>query len=128
MGTMTSKERVQAVLQGNIPDRVPTRTFGIDPIFVKNLETVQGDERDIIIISIGYGKDERGRFIQNFGPITKFGGERRFNVLISRAREKIYVVTSVHPRDYPKGSKNRNFELVRKYLLFAETKDEKLAF
>jgi len=59
-----------------------------DPFFVKNLETVQGDERDIIIISIGYGKDDKGRFYQNLGPVTKAGGERR--LLISRARRKIY--------------------------------------
>lgn len=92
-----------------------------EPLFIKNLETVQGDERDIIIISIGYGKDHTGKFIQNFGPVTKFGGERRFNVLISRAREKVYILTSVHPSEYPSASKNRNFEMVRQYLLWAHT-------
>ncbi|MFW9992701.1 MAG: DUF3320 domain-containing protein [Candidatus Odinarchaeota archaeon] len=95
-----------------------------DPLFIKNLETVQGDERDYIIISVGYGRDKNGRFLKNFGPVTQFGGERRFNVLISRAREKIFVITSVHPGDYPEGSKNKNFEIVRQYLLYAGSNDE----
>ena len=56
--------------------------------FVKNLESVQGDERDIIIFSIGYGRDEAGRFTLNFGPLNKVGGHRRLNVAITRARRK----------------------------------------
>lgn len=59
---------------------------GGDEFFIKNLENVQGDERDVIFISIGYGRTSAGRLGQNFGPINKTGGERRLNVLISRAR------------------------------------------
>ena len=51
-----------------------------EPFFVKNLEMVQGDERDVIIFSVGYGRDETGRFILNFGPLNREGGERRLNV------------------------------------------------
>jgi len=68
--------------------------------FIKNLETVQGDERDIIYISIGYGKDKYGKLSMNFGPINKEGGERRLNVLISRAREKVNVFSSITGDDF----------------------------
>lgn len=57
-----------------------------EPFFVKNLENVQGDERDVIFISIGYGRTENGRLPKNFGPVNREGGERRLNVLITRAR------------------------------------------
>ncbi|WP_163559973.1 DUF3320 domain-containing protein [Halomonas sp. NO4] len=59
---------------------------GGDEFFIKNLENVQGDERDVIFISVGYGRTAAGRLGQNFGPLNKAGGERRLNVLISRAR------------------------------------------
>ena len=51
-----------------------------DPFFVKNLETIQGDERDVIFLSVGYGRDESGRVIMNFGPLNREGGWRRLNV------------------------------------------------
>ncbi len=57
-----------------------------EPFFVKNLENVQGDERDVIFISIGYGRNESGRIAREFGPVNREGGERRLNVLISRAK------------------------------------------
>lgn len=57
-----------------------------EPFFVKNLENVQGDERDVIFISIGYGRNESGRIAKEFGPVNREGGERRLNVLISRAK------------------------------------------
>jgi superfamily I DNA and/or RNA helicase/very-short-patch-repair endonuclease len=68
--------------------------------FVKNLEAVQGDERDVIILSLGYGKDSQGRFTMNFGPINKEGGERRLNVIVTRAKEKTVLVTSIKASDF----------------------------
>lgn len=65
--------------------------------FIKNLENVQGDERDIIIMSIGYGPDEHGKFTMNFGPMNQRGGERRLNVAVTRARRKVEVVASFDP-------------------------------
>ena len=62
-----------------------------EPFFVKNLENVQGDERDVIIVSIGYGKTEGGYMSMNFGPLNQEGGERRLNVLITRARRRLEV-------------------------------------
>jgi superfamily I DNA and/or RNA helicase len=58
-----------------------------EKFFVKNLESVQGDERDVLIFSVGYGKDKFGRLTMNFGPINGSGGERRLNVAVTRARK-----------------------------------------
>ena len=69
---------------------------GDEGFFVKNLENVQGDERDVIVFSIGYAPDATGRFNMVFGPLGNQGGERRLNVAITRAREKIVVVSSIH--------------------------------
>ncbi|MBT9560979.1 MAG: DUF3320 domain-containing protein [Myxococcales bacterium] len=65
----------------------------VEPVFVKNLENVQGDERDVIYFSIGYGPDEKGRVLMNFGPLNKKGGERRLNVAITRARRRLEIVS-----------------------------------
>lgn len=67
--------------------------------FVKNLETIQGDERDVILISVGYGYDTEGKMSLNFGPLNQDGGERRLNVLITRAREKCVVFTNFKAHD-----------------------------
>ncbi len=66
-----------------------------EPVFVKNLENVQGDERDTIIFSVGYGPDQTGKPSMNFGPLNKDGGERRLNVAITRARRRLIVFSSL---------------------------------
>ncbi len=71
-----------------------------EPIFVKNLENVQGDERDVIIFSIGYGLDKNGKLSMNFGPINGKNGYRRLNVAISRARKEMLVYTNIDPDLY----------------------------
>jgi hypothetical protein len=70
-----------------------------EPFFVKNLENVQGDERDCIMISIGYAPDEQGRFAMRFGPLSAEGGERRLNVLITRARSRLVVFSGIGAED-----------------------------
>ncbi len=70
-----------------------------DCLFVKNLENVQGDERDVIFFSVGYGPDERGRVLNNFGPILRPGGEKRLNVAFSRARVEMVIFASLHATD-----------------------------
>jgi very-short-patch-repair endonuclease len=70
-----------------------------EPFFIKNLENVQGDERDTIIFSIGYAKDATGVFRMNFGPLSKSGGERRLNVAITRAKYNVKLVGSIMPTD-----------------------------
>lgn len=68
-------------------------------LFVKNIETIQGDERDVIIVSVGFGYDSQGRMSNNFGPVNQEGGERRLNVLMTRARERCVIVSNFLPSD-----------------------------
>ena len=94
-------------------------------LFVKNIENVQGDERDIIIFSTGYAKGEKGRVSINFGWLNQDGGENRLNVAISRAKEKIYVVTSIEPEDLKVDTtKNRGPKLLRDYLEYVKAISE----
>ncbi|MCF0218264.1 MAG: DUF4011 domain-containing protein [Muribaculaceae bacterium] len=66
-----------------------------EPLFIKNLENVQGDERDVILFSVGYGPDKNGQVSMNFGPLNNQGGERRLNVAVSRARYEMMVFSSL---------------------------------
>lgn len=75
------------------------REGGAEPFFVKNLETIQGDERDVVLISVGYGPDSSGAMTMNFGPLGAEGGERRLNVLITRARRRCEVFSSITEDD-----------------------------
>lgn len=68
-----------------------------EPVFVKNLENVQGDERDVILFSIGYGPDEKGYLAMNFGPLNREGGWRRLNVAVSRAKYEMVIFSSFEP-------------------------------
>jgi very-short-patch-repair endonuclease len=70
-----------------------------EPFFVKNLENVQGDERDVIFISVGYGRNAQGYMAMRFGPLSADGGERRLNVLISRAKRRCVVYASITDED-----------------------------
>ena len=89
--------------------------------FVKNIETVQGDERDIIIFCIGYAKNESDRVAINFGWLNQDGGENRLNVAISRAKEKIYVITSIEPDElHVEDTKNNGPKLFKKYLEYSK--------
>ena len=72
---------------------------GEEPVFVKNLENVQGDERDVILFSVGYGKDETGKLIMNFGPLNRDGGWRRLNVAVTRSRIEMKVFSSISPEE-----------------------------
>lgn len=89
-------------------------------LFVKNIESVQGDERDVIIFSIGYAKNENGRLIRNFGWLNQQGGENRLNVAISRAKKKVHIVTSFHPAELQvEDMKNDGPRILKKYLEYA---------
>lgn len=89
-------------------------------LFVKNIENVQGNERDIIIFSIGYAANENGKVSVNFGSLSQDGGENRLNVAISRAKSKVYLVTSIEPEALDiDGTKNRGPKLFKKYLQYA---------
>ncbi len=89
-------------------------------LFVKNIESVQGDERDVIIFSIGYAKNENGKLIRNFGWLNQKGGENRLNVAISRAKKKIHIVTSFEPSELKvEDTKNDGPRILKKYLEYA---------
>ena len=93
-----------------------------EPFFVKNLENVQGDERDVIFISIGYGRDTHGKLTMNFGPLNKEGGERRLNVLITRARRRCEVFTNLTADDIDPGPTSPSGVVaLKRYLKYAET-------
>lgn len=70
---------------------------GEEPLFIKNLENVQGDERDVILFSVGYGPDQNGRVSMNFGPLNREGGWRRLNVAVSRARAEMVIYATLTP-------------------------------
>ena len=89
--------------------------------FVKNLERVQGDERDSIILSVGYGKSTDGRMLYRFGPINNQGGERRLNVAVTRARRRVTLVSSFSVVDIdPDRLRADGAKLLRAYLQYAE--------
>ncbi|MYD43838.1 MAG: DUF3320 domain-containing protein [Gammaproteobacteria bacterium] len=95
-----------------------------EPFFVKNLENVQGDERDAIYVSIGYGKDQNGYFGQNFGPVSSEGGERRLNVLFTRARRTCKIFASIRHDDIRlDAAKYDGPRVLKRFLKFAETGD-----
>ncbi|MDR3505122.1 MAG: DUF4011 domain-containing protein [Acidocella sp.] len=95
---------------------------GLEPFFVKNLENVQGDERDVIFISTVYGPDEQGNLMQRFGDIVGGAGDRRLNVLFSRAKHGVKVFSSMRPDQIRVGADTpRGTRLLKDYLQFAAT-------
>lgn len=102
-------------------------------LFVKNLENVQGDERDHIIISTTYGPDAEGRFYRRFGPLGRAGGGRRLNVLVTRARHEVHLVSSIPASEYrqlpsvPAGQTPSGGYLLFAYLAYAEALAEEYA-
>lgn len=90
-------------------------------LFVKNIENVQGDERDIILFSIGYAPDETGRLTMQFGTLNSYGGENRLNVAITRAREQIHIVTSLMPHQLKvESARYEGPKLLKSYLEYAK--------
>ena len=89
----------EAGLEGNETFREKIQGLEAAGLFIKNLENIQGDERDIIIVSTTYGRKSSGKFIQSFGPVNHTKGYKLLNVIITRAKEKIYICNSV-PEDF----------------------------
>lgn len=93
----------------------------LEPVFVKNLENVQGDERDIILFSIGYGPDSIGKISMNFGPLNRLGGERRLNVAITRARHEVQVFSSLRSNQINLAqTRQRGVKDLKTFLEYAE--------
>lgn len=92
-----------------------------EPFFIKNLENVQGDERDTIIFSIGYAKDSKGIMYMNFGPLSRDGGYRRLNVAITRAKYNVKLVGSIVPTDIDLDKvSSEGVKMLRSYIEFAQ--------
>jgi very-short-patch-repair endonuclease len=93
-----------------------------EPFFIKNLENVQGDERDVIYISVGYGRSADGHLTMNFGPLNKEGGERRLNVLITRARRRCEIFSNLTADDIDLSRTDaRGVVALKRYLKYVET-------
>ncbi len=118
-------ERIDQALREALASAEPEveEFFGDDvaePFFVKNLERVQGDERDAIILSIGYGKHPDGRMRYQWGPLLRDGGERRLNVAATRAKHRLTVVSSFSSHDVdPDRLTKAGARLLAEYLDYA---------
>lgn len=94
-----------------------------EPVFIKNLENVQGDERDVILFSVGYGPDETGKVYMNFGPLNREGGWRRLNVAVSRARWEMMVFSTLTPDQIDLSKTGaRGVEELKRFLEYASGK------
>lgn len=127
LGVITFNARQQALIErlwekhraGNTD--LESRTGALEnEILIKNIENVQGDERDIVLFSTTYGPDPQGILHNNFGPLAKTGGERRFNVAITRARKRLEIVTSIDPEMINPIRAKPGVADLRDYLLMAE--------
>lgn len=99
---MTQQKLIEDLLDNELANHPELETLsksGIEPLFVKNLENVQGDERDIIVFSITYAEDRDGRLSMNFGALNRQGGQRRLNVAITRARQGLHVFSALSPEE-----------------------------
>ena len=123
IGIVTFNFKQQGLIQ-DLLEVWGTNDLGIstsqERIFVKNIENVQGDERDIIIFSIGYAPDAKGKMGMQFGSLNGQGGENRLNVAITRAREKIYIISSILPNQLKvEEAQNEGPRLLKSYLEYA---------
>jgi very-short-patch-repair endonuclease len=94
---------------------------GAEPLFIKNLENLQGDERDVIFISCTFGPDKDGRVYQRFGPLAYSNGWRRLNVLTTRAKKRVEVFTSMRAEDITATPGQEGRTALKEYLKYAET-------
>lgn len=121
IGVICFNIKQQELIQDDLEAAALQHNFLIpEHLFVKNIENVQGDERDIIIFSTAYAPNEQGKLMLQFGSLNQVKGENRLNVAITRAREKIYLVTSIMPQQLEVGhTKNEGPKLLKKYLEYA---------
>ena len=115
---LDEQRRLHPEIERHFGDEPPVEG---EPVFVKNLENVQGDERDVILFSICYGPDESGRVSMNFGPLNRDGGERRLNVAITRAKEEILVFSTLRSEQIDLSrSRARGVRDLKYFLEYAE--------
>lgn len=125
IGVVTFNSKQQSLIEDLLDqarDRNPEIEWAFaddrqEPVFVKNLETVQGDERDAILFSVTYGPDQSGHVSMNFGPLNREGGERRLNVAMTRARSEMVVFSTLHPDRIDRSRTNARAVADLKYFL-----------
>ncbi len=122
---MTQQKLIEDLLDNelaNHPELEMLSKSGIEQLFVKNLENVQGDERDIIVFSITYAKDQDGRLSMNFGALNRQGGQRRLNVAITRARQGLHVFSALSPEEINLARTNsEGVRDLKDFLIFARS-------
>lgn len=115
-------ERIEDLRRENPYIETFFHSHATEPFFVKNLENVQGDERDVIFISVGYGRNAKGAMSMRFGPLGSEGGERRLNVLISRAKLRCEVFSSITDNDIDLDrARGKGVAAFKLFLRFART-------
>lgn len=124
--SMRQQQAIQDELEHLYRDNPDVHEFfgdsGPEPFFVKNLENIQGDERDVILLSIGYARNEEGYIGMTFGPLTSDGGQRRLNVLVTRARQKCIVFSSITADDIDLSrTQSLGAAALKRFLTFAQT-------
>jgi len=129
--SLSQMNTVQDAVEARLRERPKFEKFFVedrlDGFFVKNLENVQGDERDVMIFSVGYGFDANGRITMNFGPLNKQGGERRLNVAVTRAREKVVLVSSIKYDDIRlESTQAEGVHSLHHYMRYAERRPRNL--
>jgi len=129
--SISQMNTVQDVIESRLRERPEFEKFfkedRLNGFFVKNLENVQGDERDVMIFSVGYGYDQNGKITMNFGPLNKVGGERRLNVAVTRARDKVVLVSSIKYDDIKLTSTQAlGVHSLHHYLRYAEHRPQNL--
>lgn len=120
IGVVTFNARQQVLISDMLEQQAESGLVLPEALFVKNIENVQGDERDIIVFSTAYAKDKHGKLRMQFGSLNIEGGENRLNVAITRAREKVVIVTSILPGQMNVDQvKNTGPKLLKAYLEYA---------
>lgn len=127
IGIVTFNVQQQGLILDILEEKMDTGNYLLPAnLFVKNIENVQGDERDIIIFTTAYAPDENGKLQLRFGSLNQAGGENRLNVAITRAKEKIFIVTSLLPHQLAtENTANRGPKLLKAYLEFAKKVSDK---
>ena len=120
IGVITFNYKQQNLLEDLLDEFVKKNQISIpDQLFIKNIENVQGDEREHIIFSIGYGKNKAGKLVMNFGMLNQEHGEKRLNVAITRAKSNITIVSSILPHELnTTEAKHKGPKLFKEYLAY----------
>lgn len=122
IGVITFNYNQQQLVQDILEEKAAQQSIVLPPaILVKNIENMQGDERDVIILSVGYAPDAKGKLAMQFGSLNQAGGENRLNVAISRARKEIVILCSLRPEQLQvENSVHEGPKLLKAYLQYAQ--------